>query len=356
MKLVLKARAANETRTWQAPLIGILAGLIAGGILIALAGANPFKAYLILLDAAFVGRLSLTETLAKAAPLLFSGLAAIVAFRARFWNIGAEGQILLGAMAAAFIGTLTSVPGSLLVPGMIAGSAAAGALGAGFAAILKTRLKVDEVVSTLMLNFIILYCTMALLDGPWKDPVTHWPNSPSIRPEAEFPVLLRATHLHLGVLLAGLAAAGLALLLQRSVFGYEVDVVGENPRAALHAGISPVKIVVVAALISGGFAGLAGAGEVGAIQFKMIASISAGYGYAGLIVAMLARLNPLAAIGSAIFLAALITGSDEMARQTGVPVFVSDAIQGITLIAVLVAMACVKHRISIVFGRTELVR
>ena len=156
--------------------------------------------------------------------------------------------------------------------------------------------------------------------------------------------------------LAGLAAAGLALLLQRSVFGYEVDVVGENPRAALQAGISPVKIVVVAALISGGFAGLAGAGEVGAIQFKMIASISAGYGYAGLIVAMLARLNPLAAIGSAIFLAALITGSDEMARQTGVPVFVSDAIQGITLIAVLVAMACVKHRISIVIGRTELVR
>ena len=164
----------------------------------------------------------------KAAPLVFTGLAVTVAFRAKFWNIGAEGQLLAGAMAAAFIGARDGLPAWSLVPLMIGGGALAGAACALVPAVLKTRCRVDDVVTTLLLNFVIFYGMMALLDGPWKDPLSGYPDSPDIRAEAEFPILLQATRLHLGVLLALLAAAAVWFLLRHTTLGFEIDAVGEN--------------------------------------------------------------------------------------------------------------------------------
>lgn len=327
------------------PLLAVVVSLIICGVLIALAGTNPLTAFGIMITASFGGKFALTETLVRAAPIILTGLAALVAFRTRFWNIGGEGQLLVGAMAAAWIGARTQLPTPMLIPCMLVGAALAGAALAAVPAILKIRLKVDEVVSTLMLNFIVMYGMMALLSGIWKDPITGWSDSPDILPDAEFPVFWPGTRLHLGVLVAFAAVAVIGILMKRTTFGLSMKVVGENAKAARHAGLSVSRVVLTAALMSGALAGLAGAGEVGGTQFQVVASISSGYGYSGIVVAMLARLSAAGVIPAALFLAAISTGADEMSRQTGVPFFIADAMQGISLIAVLVAMTLTRYQI-----------
>jgi simple sugar transport system permease protein len=283
----------------------------------------------------------------KAAPLVFTGLAVAVAFRARFWNIGAEGQLLAGAMAAAFIGAREGLPGWSLVPAMILAGALAGAATAALPAALRVRLKVDEVVATLMLNFVVFYAMMALLDGPWKDPLSGYPDSPDIRMEAEYPALVSATRLHLGVLLAGVAAIGVWLLISRTTLGFQIRAAGANPRAAAHGGIPVGRVMLLAAAISGALAGLAGVGEVAGLHYQVMAGLSPGYGYVGIVVAMLAALNPLGVVPAALFFAAVATGAETMSRATGVPVFLGDVIQGTSLICMLVALLFTGYRLRL---------
>jgi len=350
VRLHLVLRDPSAGRDWLASGIAVVASMAITGVLILLADANPVTGFVIMFKAAFVGKIAITETLARAAPILLTGLAAIVALRVRVWNIGAEGQLLVGAMAAAFVGTIAQLPAMLLVPAMILAAMLAGGLAAAFPALLKNRFRVNEVVSTLMLNFIIANMVTALLSGPWRDPVSGWPDSPDILAGAEWPTYWRGTNLHLGVVLAVIAAVAVAVLLRRTTFGLMMDVVGDNPVAASHARIDVRRTVLISALLSGALAGLAGAGEVGGIQYQAMISISSGYGYAGLIVAMLARLSPLAAVPAAIFLASLMTGSDEMSRQLGVPSFLADAVQGIALLAVLIASQFARYRIVVYWG------
>jgi general nucleoside transport system permease protein len=329
------------------PLLAILAALALCSTLIMLAGANVVDAYRALFAGALGSRFNLVETAVKAAPLVLTGLAVAVAFRARFWNIGAEGQLLAGAMAAAFVGAREGLPHWSLVPAMILAGSLAGAATAALPAALRVRLKVDEVVATLMLNFIIFYTMMALLDGPWKDPLSGYPDSPDIRMEAEFPPLFGVGRLHLGVLLAGLAALVIWLLMTRTTLGFRIRAVGANPRAATHAGMSVGRVMLLAAAISGALAGLAGVGEVAGLHFQVMASLSPGYGYAGIVVAMLAALNPLGVVPSALFFAAVATGTETMARQTGVPVFLGDVIQGTALICMLTALLFTSYRLRL---------
>ena len=335
--------------TLMLPVAAVLASLILCSGLILLGGADPLGAYAIIAKTAFGGKFAITETLAKAAPMILTGLGAAIAFRARFWNIGGEGQLLLGAMAGAYAGTQSALPIVSLIPLMLILGAIAGALGALLPAYLKAHFKVDDVVCTLMLNFIILYVMAALLSSVWKDPTTGWPDFPDILRAAEFPNLWRGTRLHLGVLIAGLASVALWFLVRKTTLGFAIDAVGESPRAAHHAGHNVARVTLLTAAISGALAGLAGVGEVGGIQYQVMGSISPGYGYAGLVVAMLARLNPLGVVPAAIFLAAITAGADEMSRQTGVPVFLADVIQGVTLLAMLVALLFSTHRLKLDF-------
>jgi general nucleoside transport system permease protein len=348
MRMRLETRV--QTPAWMSfalPVIAVLATLLLCGGLIVAAGANVLEAYWALFHGAFGGRLNIVETLVKAAPLVFTGLAVAVAFRARFWNIGAEGQLLAGAMAAAFIGAMEGLPAWTLVPLMILGGAAAGGLWASIPALLKVRLRVDDVVATLMLNFVIFYGMMALLSGPWKDPLSGYPDSPDIRMDAEYPILLAYTRLHLGVLLAAVSAVVVWLLMMRTTLGFAIRAVGENARAAAHAGMPVNRVVLVTAVLSGGLAGLAGVGEVAGLHFQVMASLSPGYGYTGIVIAMLARLNPLGVIPAAIFFGAVATGSESMSRATGVPVYLGDVIQGASLLCMLVALLFTQYRIRI---------
>ncbi len=349
---MIRLHLEQRTRTpaWfnlALPLAALLATLVLCGGLVILAGADVFEAYGALFQGALGSRFNLIETIVKAAPLVFTGLAVAVAFRAKFWNIGAEGQLLAGAMAAAYIGALEFPPAWMLVPAMILGGALAGAAAATVPAVLKVRYQVDDVVATLMLNFVIFYAMMALLDGPWKDPLSGYPDSPDIRMDAEYPVLVQATRMHLGVLLAALGAVLTWLLMTRTTLGFAIRAVGENPRAAAHGGIAIGRVVLLTACVSGGLAGLAGVGEVAALHFQVMDGLSPGYGYTGIVIAMLARLNPLGVVPAAIFFAAIATGAENMSRQTGVPVYLADVIQGTSLICMVAALLFTGYRVRL---------
>jgi len=346
----LRLERRESTPTWFSfalPLAAIITTLVLCSGLVVMAGANVWEAYTTLFMSALSSRFNLVETMVKASPLIFTGLAVAVAFRAKFWNIGAEGQLLAGAMAAAFIGGLSILPSWSMVPLMIISAAIAGGLWAIVPAILKTRYKVDDVVTSLLLNFIIYYAMTAILDGPWRDPISGYPDSPDILMDAEFPVLLRATRLHLGVLLSVMAAPIVWWVIRQTTLGFAIRAVGENPKASAYGGINITKVIIITALISGALAGLAGAGEVGGIHFQIMAGISPGYGYSGIVIAMLARLNPLGVIPAAIFFAIIVTGAEGMSRATGVPVFLADVIQGTSLLTMLAALLFTTHRIRI---------
>jgi simple sugar transport system permease protein len=245
------------------------------------------------------------------------------------------------------IGGLEGLPVWTLAPLMILGGAMAGGLWASVPATLKVRYQVDDVVATLMLNFVIFFAMMALLDGPWKDPLSGYPDSPDIRMDAEFPILMERTRLHMGVALALVCAILVWLLMARTTLGFAIRAVGENARAAAHAGIPVNRVVFTTALISGGLAGLAGVGEVAGLHFQVMASLSPGYGYTGIVIAMLARLNPLGVVPAALFFAAVATGAETMSRKTGVPVFLADIIQGASLLCMLVALLFANFRVRV---------
>jgi simple sugar transport system permease protein len=327
------------------PPLAILATLILCSGLIAVAGANVFEAYGIMVGGALGSRFNLTETLVKAAPMIFTGLAVAVAFRARFWNIGAEAQLMAGAVAAAFVGAFP-MPGPLAWLVMALAGAAAGGAVALVPALLRVSLRVDDVVSSLLLNSVVYYAVMALIEGPWKDPFSGYPISPPIEDSAGLPVLVEGTRLHLGVLAAFVAAALVWLMMTRTTLGFRIRVTGENAEAARYGGIAVGRVIVATALISGGLAGLAGVGEVAGVHFQVMSDLSPGFGYSGIVIAMLARLNPLGVVPAAIFFAVVMTGAQAMSRATGVPVFLADVLQGTALLAMLVALLFTGYRLK----------
>jgi ABC-type uncharacterized transport system permease subunit len=326
------------------PLLAIAMALVLCSGLIVISGADVLQAYRVMLEGALGSELSITETLVRASPMIFTGLAVAVAFRAKFWNIGAEGQLLAGAVAANFVGSYPMAGPQAMVLMTLAGAAAGGVV-ALVPALLRTKLKVDDVVSSLLLNFVVFYAVMALIEGPWKDPFSGYPISPPIEDSAGLPRLIAGTRLHLGVLAAFVAAGLVWLLMTRTTLGFKIRVTGENPEAARYGGINVGRVIVVTALISGALAGLAGMGEVGGVHFQVMSDLSPGYGYSGIVIAMLARLNPLGVVPAAIFLAVVMTGAEAMSRATGVPVFLADVLQGTALLAMLVALLFTGYRV-----------
>ena len=349
---MIRLEARASTPAWfnlALPLAAVLATLVACSGLIALAGASIVESYAIMAVAAFgdpaaFDAYAITETLVRAAPMIFTGLAVAVAFRAKFWNIGAEGQLLAGAVASCAAGGI-AMPGPLGMLAMTLAGAAAGGAVALVPALLRVRLKVDDVVSSLLLNSVIYYALMALIEGPWKDPLSGYPISPPIQDSAIFPILLADTRLHIGVVAALVAAPIIWFVISRTVLGFSIRVTGENPEAARYAGVRVERVILSTALLSGALAGLAGVCEVGGVHYQVMSEISPGYGYSGIVIAMLARLNPLGVVPAAIFLSAVMTGSAAMARATGVPAFLSEVIQGTALLFMLVALLFTSYRV-----------
>jgi len=348
----LEPRLRTPLWLWLAAPVAALAGtLVITSLLVAWAGAPVTRAYALLLQGGFGSRFAWTETLTRATPLILTGLAVAVAFRARLYNIGAEGQLYAGALAAVAVGGLHggvgwALPSSLLFALMIAAACAAGALLLWVPAWLKLRLGVDEVVTTLLLNFIVLLLVSAMLDGPMKDPTAlGWPQSVAIADALQLGKLIERSRLHSGLLGALLLSLLLAALLRFTTLGFEIRAAGANARAAAFAGMPVRTAIWKVVLLSGALAGLAGAVEVAGRAGYVTLDMSPGYGYSGIVVAMLAALHPLGVVAAAVFVAGMLVGADSMSRAVGVPTYIADVIVAVALIAVLIATLGVRWRV-----------
>ncbi|MEE9319277.1 MAG: ABC transporter permease [Granulosicoccus sp.] len=341
----------RESTPWWltvlAPLVSILVSLLMASVLILWAGESAFAAFQSMFKGAFGSTFAITETLSRAIPLCLTGLAAAVAFRARFYNIGAEGQLYCGALAATILGTgwITLTP-VLMIPLLFLAGAAAGGLALLLPWFLKTRVNVDEVVTTLLLNFIILLLVGYALEGPLKDPMSMgWPQAASIIDEGVLPALIPRSRLHAGAFAALLAAFFVWVLLRYSVFGFSVRALGLNPEAARHAGIPPARTLLLVALISGGLAGMAGVSEVAGLKGYLTLDLSPGFGYTGIAVAMLANLHPIGVVVSAIFLAGISVGADSMGRALGIPSYIADIMVATAVLSVLIGLMFCRYRL-----------
>jgi len=334
---------------WLRPLIPVVALVITFLLTASLmiwAEANPLEGYYYFLVAPLSNQVSAIEVLVKSTPLLLTGASVAFAFAAGYWNIGAEGQLYAGAIAATWLGlTLDGVTPLVAIPLMLIGGFIAGMLWALPPAWLKIRLNVDEIVTTLLLNSVILFLVSFLLNGPWRDPISGWPQSPEIAASTVFPKLLPRTRLHLGFLVAMIVIGLMWYVLSRTRLGLTMRAAGLGPQAARYAGINVKRTLLTAALISGGIAGLAGVSEVAGLHFHLIEAISPGYGYTGIVIATLGALNPIGVAIAAVFIGLIETGSQTVSRALGVPAYLGDVVQATLLLVTLGALVLQNFRL-----------
>ena len=334
-----------------APLGAVAFTLAVSTLLVLWAGAPVAATFGLLVKGAFGSVFAISETLTRATPLILTGLSAAVAFKARLFNIGAEGQLYAGALAAVAIGGLHGgsgfdLPAWLLFPAMMLAAALAGTLLLLGPALLKNKLAVDEVVTTLLLNFIVLLFVGAMLDGPMKDPsAMGWPQSVGLHSDLELDKLIAQTRLHTGLLWGLVLGVLVWALIKHTTFGFDMRALGANAKAAAFAGVPITRTVVLVAMLSGALAGLAGAIEVAGRAGYVTLDMSPGYGYSGIVIAMLAALNPLGVLVSSVFIAGVIVGADSMSRAIAVPTYLADVMVATSLLSVLVATMLTQYRI-----------
>lgn len=352
--MTLEARRMAETRLGRVGMLalgGVIVILAVTGGAFVMAGANPIDAYYAYFIAPLTREFTLLEVLNKATPLLFTGTAVAIAFRAGYWNIGVEGQLLMGAVAAAGIGQLTEGwPAPLVLPLMIAGGAFAGAAWALVPALLRVKMGIDEVVTTLLLNPVALLVVQALLHGPWKDPETGFPESPRIAEAAQFPAIsdlipfIGKSRLHLGFVIALVLISIAWWVLSRTGTGLRVRAVGLSAHGARFAGIKVERTLLRVALISGAIAGIAGVSEVAGIQFRLTEGVSPGFGYTGIVVAMLGGLAMPGVLLAGLLLGDLSVGASSAVRSLQIPSQLGAVVQGALLLVTIGAVAIYRWR------------
>lgn len=319
--------------------LAIVVAAVVTTVVIALARGNISLAFLALWQGAFGSPYALGTTLVRATPLFLTGLGVAIAFKARMWNIGGEGQFLVGALLASFFAVncpaTRSLPASALLPAMMVAGCAAGAGWAFLAGWLKTARNVPEVISTIMLNFVAVELVSYLVNGPMERPDHSQPATEPIGNAATLPIIWQETPLHAGFALALAAAVVVGILMTATRAGFAVKVVGANADAARVAGIRVERTLLVAMLWSGALCGLAGAVELSGVVGFIPEGYSPGYGYQAIAVALLGRLEPAGVVLSALFFGALSAGSDNMERMAGIDHNVGYVIQAVSLLVLL---------------------
>jgi len=344
-----------EPPRW-APLTAVIAvafALVVSAVILALVGGDPVRSYLHILRAAFGSVGVISDTLVKATPLIFAGLACALAFRMRLWNIGAEGQLLLGAWGASAVVLFPilppGTPAIVVIPAMIVAGFACGALWGVIPGVLRGYLGVNEIIVTLMLNYIAFLWIQYWVFGPWSEggfqlsrpfPEEAW--LPRLTDFADAIPALGGLTVHLGFILALVAALVVWLVLKRTRWGYVIRLIGDSPEAARYAGIDIRRNIVLVFAVSGGLAGLAGVSEVAGVVHRLQDRISPGYGFTAIIIAYLARFHPLGVVVAAILFGALILAGREI-QPSGVPAM----IQGIILFSLIASDVLVRYRVRI---------
>jgi simple sugar transport system permease protein len=319
------------------PSVLALAGALAvSALIVALAGRDPAVAFGALWYGAFGSADSLSEVAVKTCPLLLCGLAIAISFQAGVWNIGVEGQLLMGALAMAALGThALPLPAGLALGAYLIAAAVAGAVWAGIAGLLKLRRNVNEVISTIMLNFVALGLIGYLVQGPLMEAGGRYPQTDAIAPALWMPRLVLGHRAHAGLPLALLIAGAMHVLLYRGVAGYEMRAAGLNPAAALLAGIDVDSRLLLSLLVSGALAGLAGGIEVSAVTHRLYEHFSPGWGFTAIAVGLLGRLSPAGVVVAAIFFGALDAGSNAMQRAAGVSSVLVSIIQAVVILSLV---------------------
>ncbi len=355
------------------PLVAVVAALLVGAISLLLLGADPIEAYKAMFSGAFANKNGLADTLVKATPLLLVGLGIVIAFRASVINIGAEGQLIVGALLSTYLAVELGevLPSYIVILICLVMGALAGAIWAGIPGVLKAYLNVNEILSTIMMNSIAIQVGFFLLRGPMIDPAelaagTNIPHSARIPKIVDLPrftdiakslgftesakklemtgfsaeiygLLVEPTRFHIGFIFAIIMAIVVYILLWRTTIGYRIRAVGLNPHAARYAGINVPGYMILSMSLSGAFAGLAGAVEIVGLHHRMFEplAVSAGYGFSGIVVALFGKLHPLGAIPSAVLFGGLLVGGDKMQRAVQVPQVLITALMGVIILFVV---------------------
>ncbi len=324
------------------PVLAIITAIFIGGIIIAVVGGNPFAAYLGLVQGAFGSANALSETAVWASPYIYAGLAVALAFKGGLFNIGAEGQLALGAVVSALIGYAlpgwlhTSLPWFIHLPLTVGLGVLGGAIWAAIPGALKAYTGGHEVINTIMMNYIALNITSFLLNGPMKDPnpLNLSARTPFIAQSARIPPIFPNLRVHWGFVLALLVAVIIWWLLQKTTVGFEIRTVGSNPDAAKYAGINVKMITVLTMAISGALAGLGGVIEVTALNYRHELGFSVGYGFDAIAIALLGKSNPFGVVLAAILFGAMKNGGTRMQFLTQIPVDIISVIQALILLFV----------------------
>ncbi len=333
-------------------IISLTAALVVIAVTFMLAGVDPVLAYTRMFRGAFGSTYGLMETVVKTIPLLITAVGLSVAFRALIWNIGAEGQLLMGAVAATWVALflMPNAPRWLMIPSMFLAGFIAGAIWGLIPGFLRAKYQTNEVITTLMTVYIASEFVNYLVYGPWKG-AKEWgfPYSDKFPEAAQLPVI-GVTRVHYPTLILGLALVVLIyVFIMHTRWGYEIRVVGENPTAARYAGINHMRVILMVMAISGGLAGLAGVGEVAGVhhRLRVASGISAGYGFTAIIVAWLGRLNPVAVLVASFLFGGLLVGGDALQVALQLPVPTIQLFNGVILFFVLTAEVLARYSIRV---------
>ena len=332
-------RGAGYRNLFAAGIAVLLAFAVAGMLILA-SGKNPLVAYWALLRGAFGSEDSLTFALNKSTPFILAGVGVAICFRARVINIGSEGQIAVGGIAASWIAlNVPGLPSVVLIPLAIAGGALAGAAWASIAALMRLRRGVHEVLGTLLSNFVGVLLVSEALHGSMGEPGAGFPQSPLFPDAAWLPPLFEGSDLHGGIVLALMAVIACQFLLWHTPFGFRIRLLGSSDKAAAYAGVSVGRTILAVMLIAGALSGIAGAVEVLGVHYRLIQGFSQGFGFNAVAVALLSALNPIAVLPAGLFFGFLEAGALAMQREVGIQSSLVYVIQGLTMVFVLCALA-----------------
>ena len=349
----LGLQAGERVRAVAAPIICVIAALLVTGVLLALLGADPIFAYKTLVMGGIGSPQALSDTLAKMIPIALIAFGVMLTFRCGLWNVGGEGQFYSGAIAATITGIVVDAPAIVLIPLEIIAGVIAGCLTAYVPAILKARLHANEILVTLMLNYVPVYLALYVIQGPFSHGLAA--KTQDIHAAGELPwlivgslrLLVGSLRLHAGLIFVLVSVISVSLLIHRTTFGYKIRAIGSNPKAAQAAGIDVVSTQFWTFLIAGGFGGLAGMIQVAAVHHNLLEGMSAGFGFTAIVTALLGRLQPVGILIASFGFAALVVGGDSMQRIAKIESSTVFVIEGLILLFLLAGRVIGREQMQI---------
>ncbi|MCD8552710.1 ABC transporter permease [Seleniivibrio sp.] len=339
-----KRKDASKLFTVFAPFMSVLFALATAAVIMLFAGINPIAAYAGMLNESLGSFYGISETLVKSTPLILTGLGVSIAFRMKIWNIGAEGQLYMGAMGASYVALNSGLTGFVGLAAMFVMAAVFGGIWAGISGFLKAKANVNEIIVTLLMNYIAIAWVSYLVYGPWKDPNGfNFPLTPRFSPDLVLSTFFN-TRLHTGFIIALALVAVMYIFMEKTVWGYEIKVIGNNPKAAKYAGISIDRKIIGVMFISGALAGIAGFGEAAGVQGRLQEGISHGYGYTAIIVAWLAGRSAIGVFIVSVIMAVILVGGDSLQILMQLPVAFVNLFQGLILFFILASDFLIQNK------------